>query len=59
MGRSLKYTKLRSGHTSRRLFFCMVIIIVSILFGFFATSAPELGGTIGYELNLFLQDYIY
>ncbi|MFV5695475.1 DNA translocase FtsK [Flavobacterium sp. LB3P122] len=35
-----------------------VIIIVSILFGFFATSAPELGGTIGFELNLFLQDYI-
>ena len=35
-----------------------VIIILSILFGFFATSAPELGGTIGYELNLFLQDYI-
>ncbi|URM38825.1 DNA translocase FtsK [Flavobacterium anhuiense] len=34
------------------------IIVVSILFGFFATSAPELGGTIGYELNLFLQDYI-
>ncbi|GAA3772765.1 DNA translocase FtsK [Flavobacterium ginsengiterrae] len=34
------------------------IIIVSILFGFFATSAPELGGTIGYELNIFLQDYI-
>jgi len=35
-----------------------VVIILSILFGFFATSAPELGGTIGYELNLFLQDYI-
>ncbi|MDP5201093.1 DNA translocase FtsK [Flavobacterium sp. DG2-3] len=34
------------------------IIIVSVLFGFFATSAPELGGTIGYELNIFLQDYI-
>ena len=34
------------------------IIIISVLFGFFATSAPELGGTIGYELNLFLQDYI-
>ena len=33
-------------------------IIVSILFGFFATSAPELGGTIGFELNSFLQDYI-
>ncbi|MES2577000.1 MAG: DNA translocase FtsK 4TM domain-containing protein, partial [Bacteroidota bacterium] len=35
-----------------------VIIILSVLFGFFATSAPELGGTVGYELNLFLQDYI-
>lgn len=34
------------------------VIIVSVLFGFFATSAPELGGVIGYELNLFLQDYI-
>jgi S-DNA-T family DNA segregation ATPase FtsK/SpoIIIE len=37
-------------------FFAM--IIVSVLFGFFATSLPELGGTIGYELNLFSQDYI-
>jgi len=35
-----------------------VIIILSVLFGFFATSLPELGGIIGYELNLFLQDYI-
>ncbi|RVT76511.1 DNA translocase FtsK [Flavobacterium sufflavum] len=35
-----------------------VMINVSVLFGFFATSLPELGGTIGYELNLFLQDYI-
>jgi DNA segregation ATPase FtsK/SpoIIIE, S-DNA-T family len=35
-----------------------VIIIVSILFGFFATSIPELGGIIGYELNLFMQDYL-
>ncbi len=35
-----------------------VAIIISILFGFFATSLPELGGTIGYELNLFSQDYI-
>ncbi|MBX9807021.1 MAG: DNA translocase FtsK 4TM domain-containing protein, partial [Flavobacteriaceae bacterium] len=35
-----------------------VIIIISVLFGFFATSLPELGGTIGYELNLFSQDYI-
>ena len=35
-----------------------VVIILSILLGFFATSLPELGGTIGYELNLFSQDYI-
>jgi len=35
-----------------------VIIILSVLFGFFSTSLPELGGTIGYELNLFAQDYI-
>ncbi|MES2573765.1 MAG: DNA translocase FtsK [Bacteroidota bacterium] len=35
-----------------------VIIILSVLFGFFAVSLPELGGTIGYELNLFSQDYI-
>ena len=35
-----------------------VIIILSILFGFFATSMPELGGTIGFEMNQFLQDYI-
>ena len=34
------------------------IIVLSITFGFFATSLPELGGTIGYELNQFIQDYI-
>jgi len=34
------------------------IVIISILFGFFATSLPELGGTIGYEMNQFSQDYI-
>ncbi|HCQ13434.1 DNA translocase FtsK, partial [Flavobacterium sp.] len=34
------------------------IIVLSILFGFFANSLPELGGTIGYEMNLFFQDYI-
>jgi S-DNA-T family DNA segregation ATPase FtsK/SpoIIIE len=32
------------------------IIVLSVLFGF-ATSVPELGGTVGYELNLFLQEY--
>ena len=34
------------------------IVIISILLGFFATSLPELGGTIGYEMNLFSQAYI-
>lgn len=35
-----------------------VLIILSVLFSFFATSLPELGGVFGYELNLFLQDYL-
>lgn len=35
-----------------------VVIILSITLSFFVTSIPELGGVIGYELNLFLQDYI-
>ena len=35
-----------------------VIIILSILFGFFSKSLPELGGVIGFEMNLFFQDYI-
>jgi S-DNA-T family DNA segregation ATPase FtsK/SpoIIIE len=34
------------------------IVLISVLFGFFANSLPELGGTIGYEMNLFAQDYI-
>jgi S-DNA-T family DNA segregation ATPase FtsK/SpoIIIE len=34
------------------------IALISMLFGFFATTLPELGGTIGYEMNLFSQDYI-
>ncbi len=34
------------------------IIIISILFGFFATTLPELGGTIGFEMNLFSQEFI-
>jgi S-DNA-T family DNA segregation ATPase FtsK/SpoIIIE len=33
------------------------LVILSVLFGFF-TTIPELGGTIGFEMNLFLQDYI-
>ena len=34
------------------------IIIISILFGFFADFLPELGGVIGFEMNLFIQDYL-
>ena len=34
------------------------IVLISVLFGFFANTLPELGGTIGYEMNLFAQDYI-
>ena len=34
------------------------IIILCISLGFFAASLPELGGTVGFELNLFLQDYL-
>jgi S-DNA-T family DNA segregation ATPase FtsK/SpoIIIE len=34
------------------------IVLLSISFGFFWVSLPELGGTVGYEMNLFFQDYI-
>lgn len=34
------------------------IIVLSITFGFFSTTIPELGGTVGYEMNQFIQDYI-
>lgn len=34
------------------------LIVVSMILGFFANSIPELGGTIGYETNSFIQDYI-
>lgn len=34
------------------------ILILSMAFGFFATSVPELGGVVGFEMNMFLQDFI-
>jgi len=34
------------------------IMVLSITFGFFANTIPELGGIVGYELNNLLQDYI-
>ncbi len=35
-----------------------VMIIISITFGFFANFIPELGGVVGFEMNIFLQDFI-
>lgn len=35
-----------------------LIIVLSILFGFFYQNTPELGGVFGFEMNSFLQDYI-
>lgn len=36
----------------------LIIIWLSIFFGFFNAKSDILGGTIGYEVNTFLQDYI-
>ena len=36
----------------------LIMIWLSILFGFFGNKNDIFGGTIGYELNAFLQDYI-
>lgn len=35
-----------------------VIVVLSVLFGFFNDKLPELGGVFGFEMNTFLQDYI-
>jgi S-DNA-T family DNA segregation ATPase FtsK/SpoIIIE len=35
-----------------------LVLVISILCGFFNQYLPELGGVIGYEINLFMQDYI-
>ncbi|MFG6687493.1 DNA translocase FtsK [Mariniflexile sp. HNIBRBA6329] len=36
----------------------LIVIWLSILFGFFGNSYGILGGTIGFEVNMYLQDYI-
>ncbi len=36
----------------------LIIIWLAIFFGFFGNKNDILGGTIGYEINTFLQDYI-
>lgn len=35
-----------------------LIIFISIILGFFWEYLPQLGGTVGFEMNLFIQDYI-
>ncbi len=34
------------------------LVNISLLLGFFADSIPELGGVIGYEMNLYFQDFM-
>ncbi|MCG2612149.1 DNA translocase FtsK [Flavobacterium sp. SM15] len=34
------------------------MVMISVLLGFFWDYIPQLGGVIGYEMNLFVQDYI-
>lgn len=36
----------------------LIVIWLSVLFGFFWKTHDILGGTIGFEINMFLQDYI-
>ncbi|MCL9769997.1 DNA translocase FtsK [Flavobacterium sp. HXWNR69] len=35
-----------------------LIIFISIILGFFWEYIPQLGGTVGFEMNLYIQDYI-
>lgn len=34
------------------------VLVLSVFFGFFYNHIPELGGVVGYEMNIFLQDFI-
>lgn len=44
----------------KRLWFwdLYAVLILSIFFGFFYNNIPELGGIVGYEMNIFLKDFI-
>ena len=44
--------------TDRWFWGIVIIIWLSVLMGFFANTAPLLGGTVGFEMNDFLKDYI-
>lgn len=47
------------GKLKKTLFWDLyLVLIVSMLCGFFNEYLPELGGVIGFELNLYLQDYL-
>ncbi|QEE50650.1 DNA translocase FtsK [Flavobacterium alkalisoli] len=47
------------GKLKKTLFWDLyLVIILSVLFGFFNQYLPELGGIIGYEINLYMQDYL-
>lgn len=50
----LKKTKLRK----HWIWGTLIVIWFSIFFGFFAHTYDTLGGTIGFEMNSFFQDYI-
>ncbi|KAF2518798.1 DNA translocase FtsK [Flavobacterium salilacus subsp. salilacus] len=50
---------LPTGKLKKTLFWDLfLVIIISVLFGFFNEYLPELGGVIGFEVNLFMQDYL-
>ncbi len=51
---NLKKTKLRK----HWIWGTLIVIWLSILFGFFSHKYDILGGTIGFEMNHFFQDYI-
>lgn len=47
------------GKLKKTLFWDLyLIIILAVMFGFFNHYLPELGGIIGFEMNLFMQDYM-
>ena len=47
------------GKLKKTLFWDLyLVVIVSILCGFFKQYLPELGGVIGFEMNLFMQDFM-
>lgn len=48
----------KNGLIGKWIWGLVLLILLSMTLGFFAESSPLLGGTVGYEMNDFLQDYI-